>query len=57
MLEVRKIDDLRGMMPEPSTGVIRLFNRKSEEIFKYLSEADFVLLRVREGSKHRFGKK
>jgi hypothetical protein len=53
VLEVRKFDDLRGMVPDTDAGVIRLFRPGSEEIFKYLSDSDFVLLRLREGSKKR----
>jgi len=45
VLEIRKYDNVRGMMPDTEYGIVRLFRKGSVPIFDQISEMDFILNR------------
>tara|TARA_Y100001960_G_scaffold281186_1_gene314600 strand:- start:386 stop:787 length:402 start_codon:yes stop_codon:yes gene_type:complete len=47
LLEIRRFDDIRGMVPDETVGLIRLYRKNSNPIFSYLSDADLMLHRIR----------
>jgi len=47
ILEIRRFDDIRGMVPDESVGLIRLYKEGSSPIFSYLSDSDLMLHRLR----------
>ncbi len=50
-LEVRRFDDVRGMLPDEKVGFVRLYREGSQPIFTYLSDTDLMLHRMR-SAKH-----
>jgi len=48
ILEIREIDDLRwSLPPDPLNGVIRMYRRGEPSVFKILTAADLMLLKIR----------
>lgn len=47
VLEVRAHDDLRGYLPDPAYGVVRLYADGARPVFGQLSTADLMLRRMR----------
>ena len=51
VLEIRQIDDLRWSSPPDKTnGLIRMYRKGDQSIFRLLTTADLLLLQVRKGS-------
>ena len=47
ILEIRKFDNIRGLMASETTGLIRLFKENSDPIFSILSDTDLILHQLR----------
>jgi len=43
ILEVRRFDNIRGMVPDEAIGFIRLYREGTQPIFTYLSDTDLIL--------------
>ena len=43
VLELRKFDDIRGMLPDMEVGVLRLYAAGTPPMFRYLSDSDLML--------------
>ena len=56
VLEIRRFDDLRGMVPDETVGVIRLYREGTRPIFTYLSDTDLMLHRMRTAKSPNIGK-
>ncbi len=54
-MEMRKYDNVRGMIPDPKLGFIRLYRNGSSPIFRYVTESDLMLqsLKMQDGNKLR----
>lgn len=48
VLELRSIDNIRGMAPDTTVGVVRLYEKNSTPIFRNLSDMDLRLHRIRQ---------
>jgi hypothetical protein len=53
ILEVRKTDDLRSILPADGAGVIRLYSSGDQMIFRYVSTADIMLMRMKYSTTRR----
>ncbi|MGY9014607.1 MAG: hypothetical protein ACKVG9_04845, partial [Rhodospirillales bacterium] len=53
ILEIRKTDDLRSILPSEGTGVARLYSYGDEMIFRYVSTADIMLMRMKYSTTRR----
>ena len=53
ILEIRKTDDLRSILPAEGTGVARLYSYGDEMIFRYVSTADIMLMRMKYSTTRR----
>ncbi len=54
ILEIREIDDLRwSLPPDPFNGVIRMYWKGEPSVFKILTAADLLLLKIRKGSQQK----
>jgi hypothetical protein len=49
VLEMRKFDDIRGMLPDMAVGVLRLYSTGTPPMFRYLSDSDLVLHNLKLG--------
>ncbi|NQV56328.1 MAG: hypothetical protein HQ503_10760, partial [Rhodospirillales bacterium] len=47
IMEIRKYDNIRGMIPDTKVGFIRLYREGSQPIFRSLSESDLMLQSLR----------
>ena len=47
ILEIRKFDNIRGLMASETRGLIRLFKENSDPIFSLLSDTDLILHQLR----------
>ncbi len=47
ILEIRKFDNIRGLMASETSGLIRLFKENSNPIFSALSDTDLILHQLR----------
>ena len=48
VLELRSIDNIRGMAPDTNVGVVRLYEKNSTPIFRNLSDMDLRLHRIQQ---------
>jgi hypothetical protein len=54
ILEIREIDDLRwSLPPDPLNGVIRMYWKGEPSVFKILTAADLLLLKIRKGGQQK----
>jgi hypothetical protein len=53
ILEIRKTDDLRSILPADGAGVVRLFSSGDQMIFRYVSTADIMLMRMKYSTTRR----
>ena len=47
ILEIRRFDNIRGLMASETRGLVRLFKENSDPIFSVLSDADIILHQLR----------
>jgi len=53
ILEIRRTDDLRSILPADGTGVVRLYSAGDKMIFRYVSTADIMLMRMKYSTTRR----
>jgi hypothetical protein len=50
ILEIRKTDDLRSILPAEGTGMVRLYSNGDATIFRYISTVDIMLMRMKDST-------